>query len=103
MVDDWDITHERADLPPEVWEFLKKNKFFGMIIPKEYGGLGFSALAHSAVLQKLAGMSTTLVLDRMPCRIRSARANCCCTTARRSRRITICRASPMAARFRVSR
>jgi acyl-CoA dehydrogenase len=61
MVDDWEITHERADLTPEIWDFLKKKKFFGMIIPKEYGGLGFSALAHSAVLQKMAGMSTTLV------------------------------------------
>jgi len=61
MIDDWDITHVRADLPPEVWDFLKKKKFFGMIIPKEYGGLGFSALAHSAVLQKVAGLSTTLV------------------------------------------
>jgi acyl-CoA dehydrogenase len=61
MVDDWEITHERADLPPDMWDFLKKNKFFGMIIPKEYGGLGFSAIAHSAVLQKIAGMSTTLV------------------------------------------
>jgi acyl-CoA dehydrogenase len=61
MIDDWEITHERADLPPEVWEFLKKKKFFGMIIPKEFGGLGFSALAHSAVLQKMAPLSTTLV------------------------------------------
>jgi acyl-CoA dehydrogenase len=61
MVDDWQITHELADLPPEMWEFLKKKKFFGMIIPKEYGGLGFSALAHASVLQKIAGMSTTLV------------------------------------------
>ncbi|MFI4969889.1 MAG: acyl-CoA dehydrogenase [Lysobacterales bacterium] len=61
MVDDWQITHELADLPQEIWEFLKKEKFFGLIIPKEYGGLGFSALAHSAVLQKVAGMSTTLV------------------------------------------
>ncbi|GAB2586773.1 acyl-CoA dehydrogenase [Dyella jejuensis] len=59
MLDDWQITHELADLPPEVWEFIKKHKFFGMIIPKQYGGLGFSALAHSAVLQKLATMSAT--------------------------------------------
>ncbi|GLQ88121.1 acyl-CoA dehydrogenase [Dyella flagellata] len=59
MLDDWQITHELADLPPEVWEFIKKHKFFGMIIPKQYGGLGFSALAHSAVLQKLASMSAT--------------------------------------------
>ncbi|MFO1505493.1 MAG: acyl-CoA dehydrogenase [Lysobacterales bacterium] len=61
MVDDWHITHELADLPPEMWEFLKRERFFGMIIPQQYGGLGFSALAHSAVLQKIAGMSTTLV------------------------------------------
>jgi acyl-CoA dehydrogenase len=60
MIDDWQITHELGDLPPPVWEFIKKNKFFGMIIPKQYGGLQFSALAHSAVLQKLATMSATV-------------------------------------------
>lgn len=60
MTNDWEITHELADLPPPMWEFLKKNKFFGMIIPKEYGGLQFSALAHSAVLQKIASISTTV-------------------------------------------
>ncbi len=60
MVDEWQITHELADLPPEIWEFIKKHKFFGMIIPKQYGGLEFSALAHSAVLQKLASVSSTL-------------------------------------------
>ena len=60
MIDDWQITHELADLPPNVWEFIKKNKFFGMIIPKRYNGLEFSALAHSAVLQKLASMSATV-------------------------------------------
>ena len=60
MVNDWEITHELADLPSPVWEFLKKNKFFGMIIPREYGGLQFSALAHSVVLQKLASISTTI-------------------------------------------
>jgi len=60
MINDWEITHELADLPPPVWDFLKKNKFFGMIIPREYGGLQFSALAHSVVLQKLASISTTV-------------------------------------------
>jgi len=59
MLDDWQITQELADLPPEVWDFIKKNKFFGMIIPKQYGGLQFSALAHSAVLQKVSTMSAT--------------------------------------------
>ncbi len=61
MIDDWQITHELADLPPAMWEFLKKEKFFGLIIPKVYGGLGFSALAHAMILQKIAGMSTTVV------------------------------------------
>jgi acyl-CoA dehydrogenase len=60
MIDDWQITHELADLPPDVWAFIKKNKFFGMIIPKQYGGLQFSALAHSAVLQKLSTISATV-------------------------------------------
>jgi len=60
MIDDWQITHELADLPPEIWAYVKKHKFFGMIIPKQYGGLQFSALAHSAVLQKLSTMSATV-------------------------------------------
>ncbi len=60
MTNDWDITHVRADLPPEIWEYLKKHKFFGMIIPKDYGGLGFSATAHSRVIAKLASISSTL-------------------------------------------
>ena len=57
---EWDCTHVRADLSPEVWEFAKKHRFFGMIIPKQYGGLGFSALAHSAVVAKCASLSATL-------------------------------------------
>jgi acyl-CoA dehydrogenase len=60
MVNDWQITHELADLTPEIWEFAKKKKFFGMIIPKQYGGLEFSALGQSAVLQKLMGISGSL-------------------------------------------
>jgi acyl-CoA dehydrogenase len=60
MVDDWQVTHELADLTPETWEFLKRHRFFGMIIPKEYGGLGFSAYAHHAVLKKVASVSATL-------------------------------------------
>jgi acyl-CoA dehydrogenase len=57
MLRQWEITHELADLPPEVWEFCKENRFFGMIIPKEYGGLGFSAMGHRAVLQKISSIS----------------------------------------------
>jgi len=56
MLNQWEITHNNADLDPKTWEFLKKSRFFGMIIPKKYGGLGFSALAHRAVLQKVASV-----------------------------------------------
>jgi acyl-CoA dehydrogenase len=59
MLDEWHITHEIADLPAEAWEFIKREKFFGMIIPRRYGGLEFSASAHSAVLQKVASISAT--------------------------------------------
>ena len=62
----WDVAVERADLPPEVWEFLKKEKFFGMIIPKAYGGLEFSAKAQSAVLQKLASNESLMVTVGVP-------------------------------------
>jgi acyl-CoA dehydrogenase len=59
MLDEWDITHRRTDLPPAVWDYLKKKGFFAMIIPKRYGGLEFSAYAHSCVLVKLASRSAT--------------------------------------------
>ena len=57
MIDDWDITHRRMDLPPEVWAFMKEHRFFGMIIPRRYGGLEFSAYAHSCVVTKLSARS----------------------------------------------
>jgi acyl-CoA dehydrogenase len=60
LIDDWDITHRRADIPPQLWDFLKSRGFFAMIIPKRYGGLEFSAYAHSCVLVKLASRSTVV-------------------------------------------
>ena len=60
MTDDWDITHVRADLPPELWDYIKRNKFFGLNIPTEYGGLGFSALMNHKVIQKLASLSAVV-------------------------------------------
>jgi acyl-CoA dehydrogenase len=57
MLDDWRINWELRDLPPEIWDFLKTRKFFAMIIPKEYGGLGFSAYAHSEVIRKISTRS----------------------------------------------
>jgi acyl-CoA dehydrogenase len=60
MVNDWEITHELADLTPEIWTYLKENKFFAMIIKKKYGGLEYSAYAQSRVLQKLTTVSSVL-------------------------------------------
>ena len=57
MIDDWDIRHNRNDLPPEVWQFLKDKGFLGMLISKEHGGLGFSAQAQSQVVSKIASRS----------------------------------------------
>ncbi len=60
MTDDWDITHVRADLSPELWDYIKVNKFFGLNIPTEYGGLGFSALMNHKVIQKLSSLSAVV-------------------------------------------
>lgn len=60
MVDEWQINHQLADLPEQIWDYLKEHKFFAMIIKKQYGGLEFSAYAQSRVLQKLAGCSAVL-------------------------------------------
>jgi len=57
MLDDWNMAEELRDLPPQAWRFIREKGFFGMIIPKEYGGLGFSALAHSRVILKIASRS----------------------------------------------
>ncbi|WP_404402296.1 acyl-CoA dehydrogenase [Pelagibacterium halotolerans] len=57
MIDDWDTRHNRMDMPPEVWQFLKDKGFLGMLIGKEHGGLGFSAQAQSQVVSKIASRS----------------------------------------------
>jgi acyl-CoA dehydrogenase len=59
MLDDWDICHNRADMPKEVWDFIIEKRFFAMIIPKQYGGLEFSAYANAMVIVKLASRSPT--------------------------------------------
>ncbi len=65
MLNEWKITHELQDLPPEVWGFIKDNGFFGLIIPKQYGGYGFSALAHSQVVMKIGSRSGTAAVTVM--------------------------------------
>ena len=59
MLDDWDICHERADMPKEVWDYIIEKKFFAMIIPRQYGGLEFSSYANAVVISKLASRSPT--------------------------------------------
>jgi acyl-CoA dehydrogenase len=65
MLDDWKINWEWRDLPAEAWDYIKREKFFGMIIPKEYGGLGFSPYAHSEVVRKISSRSLTAAVTVM--------------------------------------
>lgn len=65
MLDDWDITHNRKDLPKEVWDYIKTQRFCGMIIPKQYGGLDFSNYAHSEIVMKIASRSSTAAVTVM--------------------------------------
>lgn len=58
MIDDWQINWELGDLPGEVWDFLKREGFFAMIILKAFGGLAFSSYAQSEVVRRIASRST---------------------------------------------
>lgn len=65
MLDDWQIVHKELAIPESIWSFIIKEKFLGLVIPKQYGGLGFSALAHSSVIQKIASRSPTVAVSTM--------------------------------------
>lgn len=65
MLNDWQIVYQDHDLPKDVWDYLKRERFFGLVIPKEYGGRGFSALAHSTVVLKLATRSISAAVNTM--------------------------------------
>jgi acyl-CoA dehydrogenase len=65
MTSDWETTNVYKDLPPHAWEYIRNNGFLGMIIPKEYGGLGFSAWAHSQVITKLSTRCGTAAVTVM--------------------------------------
>jgi acyl-CoA dehydrogenase len=65
MITDWETTHIHRDLPPRVWQFIKDRGFLGMSIAKEFGGLGFSAYAHSQVMTKLSTHSGTVSVTVM--------------------------------------
>jgi acyl-CoA dehydrogenase len=62
LITDWETTNVHKDLPPHVWQYIKDHGFLGMIIPKAYGGLGFSAYAHSQVITKLSTRSGTVAV-----------------------------------------
>src|SRR5690606_21611746 len=59
MLNEWDITWSYGDLPEPVWRFMREHRFFGMIIPESYGGLGFSPYAHSEVVRRISAYSVT--------------------------------------------
>ncbi|MBI5447588.1 MAG: acyl-CoA dehydrogenase [Gammaproteobacteria bacterium] len=65
LLDDWKINHELHDLPDHVWDYIKKEGFLGLVIPQEYGGLGLSTLAHSAIVTKIASRSLSAAIDVM--------------------------------------
>lgn len=65
LVGDWTVNHLTADLPKDVWQMMRDEGFFGMIIPKDYGGLGFSALAHSEVVRLISSRSLVAAVTVM--------------------------------------
>lgn len=65
LLNNWETQHITFDLPKPVWTFLKEERFFGMVLPKAYGGLEFSALAHSTIIQKIATHSMTAAITAM--------------------------------------
>lgn len=65
MIDDWSINQHDADLPQDVWDFLRENKFFGIIIAEKYGGLGFSAFAHSEIVRFISTRSVAAAVTVM--------------------------------------
>ena len=64
MLDEFSIDETR-DLPPEVWAYLREHKFFGMIIPEQYGGLGFGHYAHAEVITRIATINVPAAVTVM--------------------------------------
>jgi acyl-CoA dehydrogenase len=62
MIDNWAINHQGFNIPDTIWEYLKKEGFLGLIIPKKYGGKGFGATAHSQIIAKLSSVSTAVAV-----------------------------------------
>lgn len=64
MIDPWTI-YKTKEIPENIWNYIRKEKFLGMIVPKEYGGLGFSALCHSEVIMKISSRSLAVAIQVM--------------------------------------
>lgn len=65
LLNDWQVVHDDHNLTKKVWSYLQEEKFFGLVIPQEFGGLGFSALAHSSVVAKIATRSVSAAVNMM--------------------------------------
>lgn len=65
LMEDWETTHVHQDMSPEAWRYVKEKGFLGMIIPKAYGGKGFSAFGHAQVITKLATRSSASAISVM--------------------------------------
>lgn len=65
LLDDWQALNHEHDLPQTVWDYLKQEGFFGLVVPKQYGGHGFSALAHSTIIMKIATRSVSAAVNTM--------------------------------------
>lgn len=99
MLDDHAID-QACDLPPDVWRFMREKRFFGMVIPRDFGGLGFGYFAHAAVVTRIASVNVAAAVTVMV-PIPLVRANCCCTMVPRHRSSIICRALPTVVSCRV--
>ncbi len=64
MLDDWQVQQDR-ELPDAVWDYLKRERFFGMMIAEEFGGLGFSEIGHSRVVTRIASRSIAAAVTVM--------------------------------------
>src|SRR5690606_31925941 len=65
LIDDWELNQRDSDLSPEVWQLMRQRRFFGMIIDRQYGGLGFTAFAHSEVVRFIATRSVAAAVTVM--------------------------------------
>ena len=65
MLDDFKIVQKDVDLPKKVWDYIRKEKFFAMIIGKEFGGLDFSPAANSYIVSRIATRSISAAVTVM--------------------------------------